>query len=134
MVGLRILLVDDDAMMLHMLPPHLEKLETPMGIEKVETAQTPEAALELVRGTPAGPFVVLSDFNLRASMNGLDLLQEVARQRPDSVRILLSGYAGDQIGDTSRGGATHGFLEKPLRIHDLLPPLARLISDNLGAA
>lgn len=132
MAGLRILLVDDDAMMLHMLPPHLERLDTPMPVEKVETAPTPERALELLRALPPGPCAVVSDFNLKAPMNGLDLLEVVARERPDAARILISGYAGDQIGDTRRGGAVHGFVEKPLRIQELLPPLARLIRDALA--
>jgi DNA-binding NtrC family response regulator len=132
--GLSILLVDDDDMMLHMLPPHLEALEAPLPVSDVRTAQTPQAALDALESVPAGPLVVLSDFNLRSSMNGLDLLEEVAKRRPDAVRVLFSGYASDQIGDPTRSGAAHGFVEKPLRIHEMLPPLAAIIRANLVGA
>lgn len=132
--GVRFLVVDDDEMMLHMLPPHLAKLPLARPVSSVETAGTPERALEQLRRTPPGPLVVVSDFNLKASMNGLDLLGAVARERPDAVRVLFSGYASEQIGDATRGGTAHAFLEKPLRIQELLAPLARIVDAHLRAA
>lgn len=121
-------------MMLHMLPPHLEALGTRVDVVEVRTAASPDEALRALDAMPEGPLAVLSDFNLKAAMNGLDLLREVERRRPDAVRILFSGYAMDQIGDVGAGGAAHGFVEKPLRIRDMLPPLRSIIDTNLAAA
>ena len=134
-MGLRILVVDDDPMMLQMLPPHLQDLDVNPRVDGVETAQTPDAALAaLSRMAGDSPLVVLSDFNLKASMNGLDLLKEVQRRRPDAVRVLFSGYALDQLGDVHAGGATHGFVEKPMRIREMLAPLTDIITRTLAAA
>ena len=133
-MGMRILVVDDDPMMLQMLPPHLADLAVTPPVAGVETAQTPEAALAVLGRMPDDPLVVLSDFNLKASMNGLDLLKEVQRRRPDAVRVLFSGYALEQLGDVASGGATHGFVEKPLRIREMLPPLTAIINRTLAEA
>lgn len=133
-MGLRILVVDDDPMMLQMLPPHLQDLAVRPPVDGVETAQTPEAALHALDRLAGQPLVVLSDFNLKAAMNGLDLLKEVQRRRPDAVRVLFSGYALDQLGDVHAGGATHGFVEKPMRIREMLPPLAGIINRTLAEA
>lgn len=127
---LHVLVVDDDAMMLHMLPPHLEELTLRGAAPRVHAALTPDAALATLDEMP-DPAIVLSDFNLKARMNGLDLLAEVGKRRPGSIRILFSGYAMDQLGDVS--AATHGFVEKPLRIRDMIDPLQRLIQAALDA-
>lgn len=134
MEALTVLLVDDDALMLRILAPRLERLPVRPPVGKVVTAQTPEDALAALDGLPAGPLVVLSDFNLKASMNGLQLLAEVRKRRPDAVRILFSGYSAEQIGDVSAEGAAQSFLEKPLRIDEMLGPLAQQIHAGLGEA
>lgn len=130
-MGLRILVVDDDAMMLQMLPPVLEKMETRIPVHAVLTAQTPKAALDALDKLPQGPTLVLSDFNLKAELNGVDVLREVQRRRPDAVRVLFSGYALDQIGDAGRDPAAHGFIEKPMRIRELVEPLKEIVDREL---
>ena len=131
-MALSILVVDDDPMMLHMLPPHLSELGTRLPVGEVRTAATPEAALAALDAMPVKEIAVLSDFNLRARMNGLELLAEVARRRPESVRVLFSGYAADQIGDVGSGGVAHGFVEKPLRIREMLDPIRAIVDAHLG--
>lgn len=133
-MGLRILVVDDDPMMLQMLPPHLQDLDVTPRVAGIVTARTPEAALDALGRLDGAPLVVLSDFNLKAAMNGLDLLREVQRRRPDAVRVLFSGYALEQLGDVDAGGATHGFVEKPMRIREMLPPLTAIINRALAGA
>lgn len=130
--SLRILVVDDDRMMLQMLPPHLEHLGTSVPVEKVETAQTPKEALAALERMPPGPLAVLSDFNLKADLNGIDVLREVERRRPDAVRVLFSGYALEQIGDAGRDPALQGFIEKPMRIREMIPPLKEIIDRVLA--
>lgn len=123
---LSILVVDDDEMMLHMLPPHLEKLGSEIPVARVQTATSPADALAALASLP-DPLAVLSDYNLRAEMNGLQLLTEVARRRPRATRVLFSGYAREQIGDVGSGGVAHGFVEKPLRIREMIEPIRRII-------
>lgn len=130
-MGLRILLVDDDPMMLQMLSPHLEELEARLPVVGVTTADTPDAALAALDGMGPGPLAVMSDFNLKARLNGLQLLAEVEKRRPDAVRILFSGYAREQLGDVSSNGAAHGFVEKPLRIRDMLGPIQEIVDARL---
>lgn len=134
MTSLTILLVDDDPLMLRMLVPRLERLDVKPPVGRVVGAQTPEAALGALEGARDGPLAVLSDFNLKASLNGLQLLAEIRRRRPDSVRVLFSGYSDTQIGDVTGGGAAHAFLEKPLRIDELMGPLADAIHSHLASA
>lgn len=132
-MSLAILVVDDDPLMLHMLPPHLEELPTRLKVSAVHTALTPDAALERIETLPDGPLVVLSDFNLKAAMNGIQLLEAVAKLRPSAARVLFSGYDRDQIGDLGPPGIVQGFLEKPMRIQEMLAPLAALADEHARA-
>lgn len=132
MTGIHLILVDDDDLMLRILEPALAELQVTPRIASVQTALDPETAIEAIRRAPEGPLVVVSDFNLKAPLNGIDVLREAAKRRPESVRILISGYAADQIGDVTAGGLVHGFLEKPIRVRELYGPLAALIQQGLA--
>lgn len=131
-VGIHVVFVDDDDLMLRIMEPALYELPTDPAVQTVRMALTPSGALDHVRNAPAGPLVVISDFNLKAPQTGIDVLHHAAILRPDSVRVLLSGYAADQIGDVSGGGNVHGFIEKPMRIGDIYAPLALIIRDRLA--
>ena len=133
MPALTILLVDDDPFMHRMLGPRLPGLEVEPKVGEVVSAHTPEAALAALDLAPPGPLAVLSDFNLKASMNGLQLLHAVRERRPDAVRVLFSGYSREQIGDVLTGGDAQAFLEKPMRIDEMLSPLAGIIRTGLRA-
>lgn len=130
--GLTIILVDDDPLMHRMLVPRLQEMSTTPPVTRVLAALTPEAALAHVRGLPSDPLVVVTDFNLKAAANGLQLLKEVRDLRPDAVRILFSGYSMEQLGDVARGADVHAFLEKPLLLDDLIAPLERVIARELA--
>ena len=127
----RFLLVDDDAFFLQALGPHVAPLA---GAEAVETAATPAEALAKLDAAPPGRLVVVSDFNLKADRTGVELLAEVARRRPDALRVLMSGYAADQLGLDGGHEALHGFIEKPLRLADMLPALRALAQRHFGVA
>jgi DNA-binding NtrC family response regulator len=123
---LRILIVDDDPLMTDMLPRRIR------GALRVQvfTASTPEEGLRVADAE--SPEIVLSDYNLRASMTGLDLLAEIERRHPDAIRILFSGHARHEIGKSLDDAPLHGFLEKPLRLDELIAPLAAIIQETLG--
>ena len=118
MPRLGFLIVDDDPLMLALLEPRLRdvKLGDAVG---VRTFTSPDQALAFLRAARDAPRVVLTDFNLKADMNGLDLLASVARSHPETLRILMSGYSREQIG-VSGAAPIHGFVEKDLRAEDIL--------------
>jgi DNA-binding NarL/FixJ family response regulator len=130
-VALTILLVDDDPMMHRMLVPRLEELTAP-PVARVLTALTPDAALAEVKAAREGPLVVVTDFNLKAMMNGLELLSRIREARPDAVRVLFSGYSVEQLGHVATSADVDLFLEKPLLLDDLVRPLAEFLTKRLG--
>lgn len=134
MASLTIVLVDDDPLMHRMLAPRLRELRTPEPVRDVISAQTPQAALEAVASAPAGPLAIVSDFNLKSTMTGLDLLGRVREARPDALRILFSGYSDVQLGDVTRSGDAQAFFEKPLHLDELLKPLEQTLADMLADA
>lgn len=133
-MSLTILLVDDDPLMHRMLVPRLQEMSTTPPVTRVVTAQTPEAALDELKRLPEGPLAVVSDFNLKATMNGLQLLRAVRALRPDALRVLFSGYSLEQLGDVQQGGDADAFLEKPLILDQLITPLSALITARLATA
>lgn len=122
---MRALVVDDDDMMRRMVPA---VVATALGVptEEVAAAASPQEARALL--SQAGPelALVLSDFNLRASATGLQLLREVAQTHPHATRVLMSGYDAGQIG---LGGdePIDAFLEKPMRLQDIVEPLQEAV-------
>lgn len=133
-MSLTVLLLDDDRLMHRMLAPRLEVMETTPPVSRVITADHPDNAIVELKRLPPGPLAVLSDFNLKAPMNGLQFLGVVRELRPDALRVLFSGYSLEQLGNVQENGDAHAFLEKPLLLDDLVRPLERLIDDRLGPA
>lgn len=103
------------------------------GIADVQAVLTPDAALADLAGIPEDvPLAVVSDFNLKATMNGLQLLREVRGRRPDAYRVLFSGYSKEQLGSLEEGGGADAFLEKPLMLDDLIQPLTKLLDERFS--
>ncbi|HEX2021905.1 MAG TPA: response regulator [Candidatus Thermoplasmatota archaeon] len=119
-----ILIVDDDELMTELLPRKLRSAVLPAP--RILTARTPEEGIRVAEDEC--PSVVLSDYNLRATMNGLDVLAAVGRSCPDAVRILFSGHARHEIGPRLEGAGLDGFLEKPLRLDELIPPFLEILN------
>ena len=79
----KILLVDDDAMILSGLKRQLRNQFN------IETASSGQEALKIIK--TSGPFaVVVSDF-LMPGMNGIELLSMVRDTYPETVRMMLTG-------------------------------------------
>ena len=79
----KVLLVDDDAMVLSGLKRRLRKQF------HIETALSGEEAINKVRDN--GPFaVIVSDFHM-PGMNGIEFLCQVKETNPDTVRMMLTG-------------------------------------------
>jgi two-component system cell cycle sensor histidine kinase/response regulator CckA len=119
--GLRVLLMDDEPMLLKVGVKHLRALGC-----AVETAASGEEALALFRrareaGTPFQ--VAILDLTIAGGMGGLETVQQLRRIDPAVVAIACSGYfEGGVMADPARHGFA-GVLAKPYVRDDLVKAL-----------
>lgn len=118
----RVLIVDDEPEIARSLRRVLK------ATYEVDLATNAEEAL--ARLDDFRPDVVISDFRM-PTMNGAELLSDVQRRLPDSIRLLLSGYAeldakllAEHAGNISR------FVKKPWKNDELLEILEELIGER----
>lgn len=108
-----ILLVDDEPSILSAL----RRLFRPLG-HRILMAEGGAAALELVANDPVD--LVISDMRM-PGMDGAQFLQKMRVLQPDSMRILLTGYA--DINSTIaaiNGGEIHRYIAKPWDDNDIV--------------
>ncbi len=81
------------------------------GYDVTETASPREAlAVMKIRTFDA----LISDFSLEAETDGLDLLQHVRMQYPDTIRFLVTGNQDIEIAARAvNEGAVHRYFSKP---------------------
>lgn len=108
----KVLVVDDDPEILKSYKKQFS------GVVDIFTAEEPWLALEIIKRS--GPFALLvSDFNL-PGMNGLELIAETSKIAPDTVSILLTGYANlDLALKAINEGRVFRFLTKPCAHKDM---------------
>ena len=91
---------------------------------EMEFAEGAQNALELMQG--AAPFdIVVSDMKM-PGMDGGSFLHEVARRCPNAVRVVLSGYAENDL-VLNTVGNVHQFLAKPIDGDMLIDVLRRAL-------
>jgi putative nucleotidyltransferase with HDIG domain len=88
----------------------------------MEFANSGEEALQMVDQKPVD--VVVTDMRM-SGINGAQLLNQILRRHPQTVRIVLSGYS-DLIEVVNCVGLTHQFLGKPCSLDDLKNCLKRV--------
>lgn len=103
---IRILFVDDEA---HVLQAMRRSLHDMSNDWSMEFAATGAAALEDLAKTPAD--VIVADVRM-PGMDGWQLLAEVKKRHPQTVRMILSGQ-GDPSCIMRCVGAAHQYLAKP---------------------
>lgn len=109
----RVLFVDDEANILASFKRTLCKRFD------ITTATSPLAGLDIIRDHPAFA-VVISDLKM-PSMNGVEFLHEVRSLAPDTIRILLTGYADTDASVAAvNEGAVFRFLTKPCQTETLI--------------
>jgi two-component system NtrC family sensor kinase len=105
--GVRILCVDDERNVLRAL----ERLFMDDDYE-ILTAGSGEEGLELL-GTTDPVQIIISDYRM-PGVNGVDFLREACRQWPETVRIVLSGYADTAaVVAAINDGEIYKFIPKP---------------------
>ncbi|MBI3517344.1 MAG: HDOD domain-containing protein [Proteobacteria bacterium] len=82
-----------------------------------------QEALEMMRATP--PDVVVSDMRM-PGMDGRQLLTEVERLFPRTVRVILSGQCDEETAVRTVSGI-HIFLSKPCNTNDLIDAVSRAL-------
>src|ERR1700749_2889876 len=113
----RVLVVDDDAASCELL----REIFAGEGWE-AESAQTPEAALELASRSRFD--LVVSDINLEAAQSGLDILRATRDACPV---ILVTGFGTlDAAVEASREGAWD-FVSKPFKVEEVVATARRAL-------
>lgn len=115
----RILVVDDDKATCELL----EELMGTMGLE-VEKATNPDKALDLLQR--GGFDLLLSDINLEAGKDGLDLLREAKPLGVDT--ILLSGFGTLETAIEAVKEGAFDFLSKPWNNEELKALVKRALA------
>ncbi len=117
---IKILLVDDEENVLR----SLKRLFFDEDYEII-TAASGEEGLKLLEQEQ--PQIVISDYRM-PSMSGVDFLREVYNRRPETVRIVLSGYADTaSIISAINEGQIYKFIPKPWDDEDLKITVANTV-------
>jgi DNA-binding NtrC family response regulator len=96
----------------------------------VISADGPKAGWDAMTSRPVD--LVLSDFKM-PRMNGLELLQRVREEFPDTIRIMLTGHADvETVIGAVNGGEVYRFLTKPWNDEELKLVL-RLAASHLDS-
>ena len=113
-----LLFVDDEPKVLQGLQRQLRSMRNEWDMNFAESGQK---ALEFMSGHPTD--VVISDMTM-PGMDGSQLLTEVARCHPNTVRIVLSGHA-EREAVLRLVGPAHQYLSKPCEAEELRNAIAR---------
>jgi putative nucleotidyltransferase with HDIG domain len=103
---IRIVFVDDEANVLEAMQRTMRPMRNEWGMEFVSSG---DAALESLAKNPAD--VIVSDMRM-PGMDGWELLAEVKRLYPQTVRLVLSGHA-DPGAIMRLVGSAHQYIAKP---------------------
>ncbi|MGE0191661.1 MAG: sigma-54-dependent transcriptional regulator [Planctomycetota bacterium] len=98
---------------------------------EVVLAEDVDEALERFRAQP--PNLVLTDILLPGERDGLDLLKEVRRQRPDVPVIVMTAYGSVERAVRAMRDGAHDFLEKPIDLRRLRQLVAGALRDAAAA-
>ena len=121
--GLKILLVDDSAMMRKMIARALRQSGLP--IEAVEEAGDGAEALELLKSRPVD--VVFSDWNMPV-MDGLQFLKKARETHRTPIVMLTTELVSERAADAAAAGA-NGYLTKPFTPESLRDAVHRALGD-----
>ena len=121
--GAVVLIVDDDAAVLEVTKRVLERVGC-----YVLQAREPAAALQLARDHRGRLDLVLTDVTM-SGMNGRELGERLAVERPDTRLLYMSAYAEDEA--FRRGVAAKGrrFISKPFSLEGLALAVREALAD-----
>jgi CheY-like chemotaxis protein len=115
----RVLLIDDDQLLLTALPAVFEGSPC---VVTVDIASSAEQALRLVQATEYD--TIVSDFSM-PGLNGIEFLKECQAVRPDIPIILLTGYGTLELEEKAFEEGAYGLIQKPVNADMFLSVVAR---------
>jgi putative two-component system response regulator len=118
-VSERLLCVDDDPVARALI----ERIVTRAGYECRAAASVEEARVLLERESFAA---VLCDVHLGGT-SGLELLDELARTRPDLATVMVTGEDDPDVAETAIRLGAYGFVTKPFSASDLTIDIANAL-------
>lgn len=117
----RILIVDDDPGLLRALP---ETVRTRMADVDVEISETARGALFWI--TEREYDAIITDIKM-PGMDGLALLSEIRRVRPDTPTLLITGHGEHDLAVQALRGGAYDFIQKPIDRDYFVASLTRAI-------
>ncbi|MDQ6734243.1 MAG: PAS domain S-box protein, partial [Nitrospirota bacterium] len=117
----RILIVDDDAVMLQALTGMVE-LRLPTVI--IDTCESATAALERIGDTDYD--AIVSDVKM-PGMDGFQLMERVLKVRPTTPTLLVTGHGDHDMGVKALNAGAYAFITKPIDRDFFLAWLKRAI-------
>jgi signal transduction histidine kinase len=121
-VGLRVLLVEDDAEVRAVMHRFLDSL----GCAVVEAGSGEQALLML--DAEAGFDVLLTDIALGAGMRGTEVAARAEARQPSLAIVLMSGYSAELLDADRDSPQTWELLRKPCTREELAQAIARVVS------
>ncbi|HEX8358973.1 MAG TPA: response regulator, partial [Longimicrobium sp.] len=121
-----VLLVDDDPAVRRATHRMLERA----GFAVID-APNGEEALRIARAHP-GPIDLLVTDVVMPLMGGPELAGHMARERPDTPVLFVSGYSEENAFPGGRGGTDGRFLHKPFTLEALIEAAGRLLRTREG--
>jgi CheY-like chemotaxis protein len=123
----RILLVDDERQVSHMLRSSLEYSGQEFVVVDVPSGE--EALLELARG-PVD--LLVADLRL-PGMTGFELLEQVQKQNPSARAIMITGQPTEEAKEKAKELGVIAFLAKPIRTSYFLEAVNRGLQGRTDA-
>ncbi|HWK09444.1 MAG TPA: sigma 54-interacting transcriptional regulator, partial [Vicinamibacterales bacterium] len=122
----RILIVDDDGETCRFMAELLER-----GDRDIRTTQRTEEALRLARE----PFdLLISDINLDAPQNGMDVLRTFKQANPNGQVVLISGFGTLQTAIEAVRAGAYDYISKPFNISEVKATVERALADASAPA
>lgn len=120
----RILVVDDEASIIHLLKKNLASLGY-----RVTSTQESKEALEMVSADPEGFDLVITDTTM-PHMAGDVLAKKIQGVRPDLPVILCTGYSSRIDEKKAMAMGIRAFLEKPVFREELTRTVRRILDNG----
>jgi signal transduction histidine kinase len=119
----RILVVDDETEIRDFLFKALSRI----GGFQVELAESGEEALKKIENEKFD--LVLTDLKMQ-NMNGLQLVDEIAKSRPEILTVLMTGHGSIDSALEAMKRGTSDYLTKPLNLDELIIRIHKVLDEK----
>jgi len=120
-----ILLVDDDASLLRVLPELIRSRMPNVKVVSEVSAQHAVSRIQIMKYD-----AIVSDFNM-PDVNGLALLDEVKKAQPLTPFVLMTAVADESVRATAKAAGAQAVLQKPFHPDDFMILLCEMLEHAL---